>query len=65
VLSSVVVAVIGDFVDRRFLDSWSRCPLDVNVDFGKCLEINSYVHSGQEWKCPFLIASRNVDLTGL
>ena len=65
--SSYVSGICGGgvfFVERRFLNSWSKCPLDVATIFGRCLVINEVVSPGKVVRCLFLIARSKVDLAG-
>ena len=52
-------------MERRFLNSWSRCPLEVAILLGRCLEISWVVRPGKLVRCLRLIARKMVDLAGL
>ena len=52
-------------VDCIFLNCWCRCPLIVEVDFGRYLVISSGVNPGHVEKKTSLIALMNVEGTGL
>ena len=52
-------------VDRMFLRVWSRCPLDVAMDFGRCLRMLWTVRHGKVDSWLFLTALHNVETEGL
>ena len=53
------------FVERRFFLVWFKCPLEVAMDFGRCLLMRSLVRPDHVSKKPYLIADSHVDVTGL
>ena len=52
-------------VDRRFLNSWSRCPFDVATCLGKCFDIKFVVKPGKEKRRYLRMARSTVDFDGL
>ena len=52
-------------VDLRFFHVWCMWPLDVAIDWGRCLLISSIVKYGHVAKYSFLIACMRVWLTRL
>ena len=61
-----MVSSIGSFlVERRFFLSWSRCPIVVCFESGKCFVIASAVKPGHVAKYPFFTAWIQVFVTYL
>ena len=56
---------LGDFVDFKFLKSWSRCPCAVDTLLGRFFLISLAVMPGHDVKCLLFIALIDVDVTGL
>ena len=52
-------------VDRRFFNSWSRCPFDVVIYLGRCFDIKLVVKPGKEIRCFLRTARSRVDFDGL
>ena len=52
------------FVDWRCFLSWSRCPLPVGMDFGRCFFIKPFVNPGNDARNPLSMAASRVDMVG-
>ena len=52
-------------VDCMFFLFWSRCPIAVASDLGRCFRMLDVVSMGQVAKLPWAIAFSSVDVDGL